>query len=96
MMSDENQRQYAVLPVSALKSKASFVFEELSAGRSVYVSRHGQVVAAFRPFEAVPKGVAAMYSSPTSLSTTGNSRLANSEGESHPQMSPLQLKGSLR
>ena len=47
------------LPVSALKTEATRVFDALAAGRTVYVSKHGKVVAAFRPY--VPMEVAATY-----------------------------------
>ena len=50
-----------VLPVSALKAEATSVFESLAAGRTVYVSRHGDIIAAFRPIDDVPVAVAATY-----------------------------------
>ncbi len=56
--------QHIVLPVSALKANATTIFDTLAAGRTVYVSKRGEVVAAFRPFEAVPEGIAAAYASP--------------------------------
>jgi antitoxin (DNA-binding transcriptional repressor) of toxin-antitoxin stability system len=56
--------QHVVLPVSALKANATTVFDTLAAGRTVYVSKRGEVVAAFQPFEAVPEGIAAAYASP--------------------------------
>jgi hypothetical protein len=48
-----------ILPVSALKSESSRVFAALKDGRTVYVSKHGDIVAAFRPFLDVPASVAA-------------------------------------
>jgi antitoxin (DNA-binding transcriptional repressor) of toxin-antitoxin stability system len=59
---------YLVLPVSTLKANASTVFDSLAAGRTVYVAKRGEVVAAFRPYEAVPEGVAAVYASPAAVS----------------------------
>ena len=53
-----------VLPVSLLKPRASEVFDALEAGRVVYVSNRGEVEAAFIPSEAIPKGIAAAYTSP--------------------------------
>lgn len=60
--------RHVVLPVSALKTNTTTVFDALAAGRTVYVSKRGEVVAAFRPFEAVPEAIAAVYASPTALS----------------------------
>lgn len=53
-----------VLPVSTLKAQANRVFAKLAEGTTVYVSKHGRVVAAFVPHEQVPRDVAASYTSP--------------------------------
>lgn len=55
---------YTVLPVSALKEQATVVFDALKDGKTVYVSKHGRIGAAFRPYRFVPAGVAALRSSP--------------------------------
>ncbi|GAB88158.1 hypothetical protein [Gordonia rhizosphera] len=54
----------AVLPVSALKAQATAIFGALEVGRVIYVSKYGQIVAAFRPYALVPGDVAALRSSP--------------------------------
>lgn len=55
---------YTVLPLSALKNHVIDLFEALKAGTTVYISKHGEIVAAFRPHMYVPEGVAAVYTSP--------------------------------
>jgi len=55
---------HLVLPVSSLKNESRLVFDALTAGKTVYVSKHGKICAAFRPYEAIPEGVAAAYASP--------------------------------
>jgi hypothetical protein len=55
---------YTVLPLSALKKLHKVLFEALKAEKTVYVSKHGRIVAAFRPYTYVPEGVAAVYASP--------------------------------
>jgi len=55
---------HLVLPVSSLKNESRRVFDALTAGKTVYVSKHGKIRAAFRPYEAIPEGVAAAYASP--------------------------------
>jgi hypothetical protein len=55
---------YTVLPVSALKEQATVVFDALKKGKTVYVSKHGRIGAAFRPYTFVPAGVAALHASP--------------------------------
>jgi hypothetical protein len=61
---------YLVLPISALKAQASRVFDALAHGRTVYVSKHGEITAAFRPFEVVPEGIAAAYASPSGFAAS--------------------------
>lgn len=53
---------HITLPVSALKKEAGRVFDALESGRTVYVSKYGEVVAAFRP--DVPADVRAAYALP--------------------------------
>lgn len=55
---------HITLPVSALKSQVTAVFSALAEGRTVYVSKYGDVVAAFRPIDELPEPVAAAYSIP--------------------------------
>src|SRR4029079_5408657 len=55
---------HIVLPISALKGEATTVFDALADGRTVYVSKHGAVIAAFRPFDDIPATVAAAYVMP--------------------------------
>ena len=55
---------YTVLPLSALKSNVTELFEALKVGTTVYVSKHGRITAAFRPRTFVPELVAAAYTSP--------------------------------
>lgn len=56
--------RYTVLPVSALKAQATVVFDALKEGKTVYVTKHGRVGAAFRPYRYVPSSVAALRASP--------------------------------
>lgn len=58
------EQGYTVLPLSALKNHVIDLFEALKAGITVYISKRGQIVAAFRPHMYVPEGVAAVYTSP--------------------------------
>lgn len=58
------EQGYTVLPLSALKNHVVDLFEALKAGTTVYISKHSQIVAAFRPHMYVPEGVAAVYTSP--------------------------------
>ena len=55
---------YTVMPLSALKKLHKELFEALRADKTVYVSKHGRIVAAFRPYGYVPESVAAVYASP--------------------------------
>lgn len=55
---------YTVLPVSAVKTQATPIQEALLAGKTVYISNRGRVVAAFRPYSSIPDGVAALHASP--------------------------------
>jgi antitoxin (DNA-binding transcriptional repressor) of toxin-antitoxin stability system len=55
---------HIVLPISALKSETATLFDALAQGRTVYVSKHGAVIAAFRPFDDIPEAVAAAYVMP--------------------------------
>lgn len=57
-----NTSDHIILPVSALKSEVNRVFDALAAGRTVFVSRFGDVVAAFQP--DVPTEIAAAYALP--------------------------------
>ena len=43
------EQDYIVLPVSALKDQVTAVFDALKADKTVYVSNHGRIAAAFRP-----------------------------------------------
>ncbi len=60
---------HIVLPVSALKPEATRVFDALAAGRTVYVSKHGNIVAAFRPFDDLPESVPAAYATPGAITS---------------------------
>lgn len=53
---------HITLPVSALKKEAGRVFDALTEGCTVYVSKYGEVVAAFRP--DVPGDLVAAYALP--------------------------------
>lgn len=55
---------YTVMPLSGLKKLNKELFEALLADKTVYVSKRGRVVAAFRPYTYVPERVAAVYASP--------------------------------
>lgn len=55
---------YTVMPLSALKKLHKELFEALRADKTVYVSKHGRIVAAFRPYGYVPESVVAAYASP--------------------------------
>ena len=51
-----------VVPLSAVRAPS--LFAALEEGRTVYVSRHGSVVSAFRPYDVVPDSLAALVSTP--------------------------------
>lgn len=55
---------YTVLPVSAIKRHHTAIFDALEAEKTVYIAKRGKIVAAFRPYTAVPESVAALYNSP--------------------------------
>lgn len=55
---------HTVLPLSAVKSHVTTLFESLKDGNTVYVSKRGRIVAAFWPLAFVPETVRSAYSSP--------------------------------
>ncbi len=55
---------YTVLPVSAIKRHHTAIFDTLEAEKTVYIAKRGKIVAAFRPYTAVPESVAALHNSP--------------------------------
>ncbi|WP_396908173.1 hypothetical protein [Mycolicibacterium sp.] len=55
---------HTVLPLSAVKSHVTTLFDSLKDDSTVYVSKHGRIVAAFWPLAFVPETVRSAYSSP--------------------------------
>jgi hypothetical protein len=61
---EATEPRYTVMPLSGLKKLHKELFDALRADKTVYVSKHGRVIAAFRPYAYVPESVAAVYASP--------------------------------
>lgn len=55
---------YGPVPVSRMKSEVAAIFEALSRGRAVLISKHGRVVATIDPPEAIPREILVDYVTP--------------------------------
>ncbi len=52
------------MPLSGVKKFHRELFDALNDNKTVFVSKHGRIVAAFRPYAYVPESVVAAYASP--------------------------------